>query len=267
MKTKTLVAMAALALLVGVPARAQQVVSSNTVGYTKITLQPGLNMIGGLFQKVGTGKCLSLQDQFTDAKSEANYGTASDAADTITTWDAVRKGYTKIYYYYADPDNPDPTYDYTWDDADTEDIAETDVSEAKGGWYKNIGDDPITLTMAGEVPTNAVYTVQLVNGLNFVANPYPQKIAINGDHFSVEGVVYGTASDAADTITTWDARRKGYTKIYYYYADPDNPDPTYDYTWDDADTEEITDFEIEPGQGFWYKHIGTGATLRFTKPY
>ena len=252
------------------PAWGNEVVSSNIVGYNKITLQPGLNMIGGLFQKVGTDSALLLNDQFVDAATAVNYGASADAADTITTWDATRKGYTKIYYYYADRDDPDPDYDDKWYDTDTEDIANVtiaDESGATGAWYKNTGNSPITVTMAGEVPTNAVYSVELVNGLNFIANPYPQKIAINGNYFEVEDVFFGPSADVADTITTWDAARKGYTKIYYYYADPDDPDPDYDDKWYDTDTEDITTFQIEPGQGFWYNHRGTGATLKFKKPY
>ena len=78
---------------------------------------------------------------------------------------------------------------------------------------------------------------------------------------------YGTTDGQADTIMTYDGETQSYDKTYYFYADPANPDPTYDYTWDDTSTDDITDFAVQPGQGFWYRHRGTGATLTFTRPY
>ena len=262
---KSLIAIALAAMVA--PAWGAEVVSSNIVGYQKITLYPGLNMIGGLFQGVGTGQSLTLQAQFSDDATKSKFGTGDDVADTIMTYDGEHQEYDKTYYFYADPDNPDPVYDYTWDDTSTDDITPDSLAGAKGGWYRNRANAAIQLTMAGEVPTNAVYTFTLEPGLNFVANPYPQEIALNGQFFSVDHPVYGTGDDVADTIMTYDGEHQEYDKTYYFYADPDNPDPAYDYTWDDTATDDITDFAVQPGQGFWYRHRGSGATLTFTRPY
>ena len=259
--------MAALALLVALPARAADptVVSANTVGYTRVTLYPGLNMIGGLFQKVGVETALSLQDQFMDAKGVATAGSTDGEADTVMTYDKTHQAYDAALFFYADPVYPDANYDYKWLDGNYA-VTDEDVTEGRGAWYRNRKSTAITLTMAGEVPTNATYSVSLKPGLNFVANPYPAPIALNSLCFVVADPVFGTTDGEADTIMTYDGATQAYNAALFYYADPVYPDANYDYKWLDGNYA-VTSETIQPGQGFWYRHRGSGTTLTFKKPY
>ena len=125
------------------------------MGYQKVTLYPGLNMIGGLFQDVGTGESHTLQTQFADDATKAKFGTGDDVADTIMTYDGESQEYDKTYYFYADPDNPDPTYDYTWDDTATDDITDFAVKPGQGFWYRHRGAGAtLTFTRPYAVQTN-----------------------------------------------------------------------------------------------------------------
>ena len=123
--------------------------SANTVGYTQITIQPGLNMIGTAFLKVDDMGRYDIQATFSDCKEKATYGTGESEADTIEVWDAQNKGYTnQRFYFYAWPEYPDPQWDYHWLNCfGSGDIA-TFVIPANGGfWYRNAGSKDIVLTI------------------------------------------------------------------------------------------------------------------------
>ena len=252
------------------PAWGAEVVSSNIVGYQKLTLQPGMNMIGGLFQGVGTGLSLSLNGQFSDDATVSTSGSGADDADTILTFDAATQNYDIPYYFYFDPDDDDE-YNNKWynaGDASGEPTGDT-LAGGEAGWYRYRGNSSVQITMAGEVPTNAIYQVTLYPGMNFVANPYPAPIPLNGTTFTVEGITSGAGADDADTILTFDATTQNYDIPYYFYFDPDDDDE-YNNKWynaGDASGEPTAD-TLAPGVGFWYRFRGTGtATLKFAKPY
>ena len=241
--------MAALALLVALPARAQQVVSANTVGYTKLTLQPGLNMIGNQFLGVGTTGFQNINKMFVES-SQITPGYDDGEADSILRW--TGNGYGEIYYY--------DEFDSAWESVDEPGVvASTTVNPGEGVWYKCLSDEPITTMLAGEVPTNLTYTVEIQTGLNFVANPFPSAICPNSENFTVEGVVAGMDDGEADSILKWTG--SGYGEIYYF--------DDMDTAWESVDEPGvvINSNIIDPAKGFWYKHQGSGAVLTFKRPY
>ena len=96
MKTKQLVAMAALALLVALPARAAEVVSSNIVGYEKITVPVNSQDIVGIqFQGIGLGGVIDIQQITTE-------GWDGEGADWIKIYDPNTSRYTTAYYIGED---------------------------------------------------------------------------------------------------------------------------------------------------------------------
>ena len=238
------------------------------MGYTKLTLYPGMNMIGGLFQKVGTGAALSLNGQFADDVTVSKSGSGADNADTILTFDASSQGYESTYYFYYDEED-DEEYNNKWySTSDNAEPTRDTLAGGAAGWYRYRGTSSVQITMAGEVPTNENYSVTLYLGMNFVANPYPCKIPLNGTAFSVEGITSGSGADNADTILTFDAATQNYADTYYFYYDEED-DEDYNNKWySTSDNAEPTQDTIDPGAGFWYRHRGTGtATLTFAKPY
>ena len=249
MKTKQLVAMAALALLVALPARAAEVVSSNIVGYEKITLTPGLNMIGNQFLAVGGTSFQNINQMFKDS-SQMNSGEDDGHADSILKW--TGSGYGDVYYY--------DDLDIAWENVEAVGTISTDTfMPGEGFWYKNIGDANVDTTFAGEVPTNLTFSVTIKPGLNFVSNPYPMAICPNGNYFEVEGAVMGEDDGHADSILMWTG--SGYGNVFYY--------DDLDEAWENVESPGtiLDDTILEPLKGFWYKHLGDGGTLTFKRPY
>ena len=241
--------MAALALLVALPARAAEVVSSNIVGYEKITITPGLNMIGNQFLGVGNGTFQNINKMFAE-NSELVAGGDDSEADSILVWDG--SSYSNVYYY--------DSWDNSWYNTDDLEESTTDtIGAGKGIWFKHFGDESEEITFAGEVPTNATYSVQIKTGLNMIANPYPMAICPNGASFEVDGIVAGGDDSEADSILVWDG--SSYSKVYYY--------DSWDNQWYDTDNLEdpIETAILSPAMGFWYKHKGTGGTLVFKRPF
>ena len=115
MKTKTLAALALIAALGASPAWAAEVVSSNIVGYTKVNVVSGLNMISGAFVAVG------------GENADINASVVSSdlpAATMAKFWDATTKSYSTLIYY-PDPDDgiyEDDSYENNlgagWGDSD-----------------------------------------------------------------------------------------------------------------------------------------------------
>ena len=236
------------------PAWGAEVVSSNIVGYEKITITPGLNMIGNQFLAVGGDSFQNINEMFKGSDGFIA-GTGDDNADSILTWNG--SAYDNIYYL------DDYTEPYEWYNTKDLDNATTDtVTTGQGFWLKHLGTESITATLAGEVPSDATITVTLVPGLNFVANPYPMAICPNSDYFTVSGSVAGTGDDNADSILTWNG--SAYDNIYYL---DDYTEPYEWYNTKDLDNAVSTPI-LEPAMGFWYKHLGSeNATLTFSKPY
>ena len=204
-------------------------------------------MIGNQFLAVGGDSFQNINEMFKDSDGFVA-GAGDDNADSILTWNG--SSYDNIYYY--------DDLDYAWFNVEEVDPTETVVGAGTGFWFKHVGDTSITTTLAGEVPSDDTIVVQIKPGLNFVANPYPMAICPNSAYFTVDGAVAGAGDDNADSILTWDGT--AYDNIYYY--------DDLDYAW--FNVEEVDPVEtsfLKPAMGFWYKHLGEGATLTFGKPY
>lgn len=251
--------------VVVVPAQAAEVVSSNVVGYQKLTLQAGYNLIANGFRVVGTDTAASLQDMFEDAKTAATGTTDQMTADNLKAWDG--EGYVTYWFYDATgTEDEDPDYDKKWYDV-VDDSAPTTagLTKAEGAWY--IARRATTLTIAGEVGTNSV-SVSLQNGYNLMANPFPVAFSLNGSgiNWAGMGVVGTTDQMSADNIKTWDG--EGYVTYWFYDATgTEDEDPDYDKKWYDViDDSTPTSASIPAGEGVWFIHRGTATTITLPSP-
>ena len=83
-------------ILAIVPAGAAEVVSSNIVGYSKLTMNAdGYTLIANPFVDVATGNVIAINDMFTEDTTEATAGTSASNADSIQVWNGT--GYTTYY--------------------------------------------------------------------------------------------------------------------------------------------------------------------------
>ena len=249
-------------------ASAADVYSSNIVGYSKLTIHPGLNMIGAGFQVVGGTGGQDIQNIFVDEDGANIGGENSFNADNIITWDPTEGAagaYT--YYYKYDSNGTYPEYDNIWYFANDNEITEP-IDLSTGFWYNSLSTTSIVMTVAGEVPASNTVSVTIHPGLNMIAFPFTAGFAINtAVDWVVSGAYGGENSFNADNIITWDPTQGAagaYT--YYYYYDSNGTYPEYDNIWYFANDNEIT-APLPVSQGFWYLHRGTGFTLTFEKPY
>ena len=138
--------MAALALLVALPARAEQVVvSSNIVGYEKISLEANaMDILAVQFQTVGGGE-VSIQDITVDGQFSELGG------DWIQWWDPETRKYQKAFYWGESVDGVfDPSdEDYEnplgagWGDPDQY-IVEATIKAGQGFWSQAVKGGTLT---------------------------------------------------------------------------------------------------------------------------
>ena len=267
MKKLIAVALAAVAFC-AVAEKKNVVESDNTVGFNKIKIVPGLNLIGTAFLKVDCSGRPDIQATFLDCKGKAHTGEGDDVADYIQIFDWSKKGYFNNYFFYANPEEPDPDYDYKW--LDNNDYEPTDfvIPSCNAFWYTARGEETFELTAAGGVGEEDVQ-VTLKPGLNLIVNPFPCDLVLNSEavNWQDAGCNFGEGDDVADYIQVFDGERKGYFNNYFFYANPAEPDPDYDYKWLDNNDYEPTDFAVPANGGFWYTCRGDkDITLTFKCP-
>ena len=261
MKKTALLAVALAACLGYAPARAADVVSSNIVGYQKVTLSKGWNMIGVQFVRVG-GEVKNLTDCFVLDETFAGYDDDYKFATQMRIWNG--DGYD--FYGWAgtsgtDVDD-DPSLDYTWTDLGAEAVTDVDLPANLGVWVN--AEKSGTLIASGEVVLEDV-TIDLEEGYNMVCNPFPQTVPVTS--FGVLDASFAGYDDDykfATQMRIWNG--DGYD--FYGWAgtsgtDVDD-DPSLDNTWTDLGAE-ATDAVIPYGTAVWIKAEKAGK-ITFKAP-
>ena len=209
--------------------------SSNIVGYNKVTLSPGLSIVGENFVAVG-GADNPIQSIVPESGVDVWGG------DSIRIWNGSK--YTNYYYFGVDADEgSEGLSDGTsgWGDLNGDPIDET-ISADTGFWVQV--QNSATITLSGEVGESQ--PVALSAGLNLICNPQPCSIDIQ-DIVPVSGIdVWG-----GDSIRIWDGSK--YTNYYYFGVDADEgAEGLSDGTagWGDLNGDPVS-VTIPIGKGFW----------------
>jgi hypothetical protein len=231
---KTFIALALAASVA--PAWAAEVVSSNIVGYNKVTVPAGLTIVGQQFVAVG-GEDQSIQ-QITGE------GLADAGQDMIQVWNG--SSYDEYYYYTEDDDiNGDGTA--AWGNLDWEPVDIT-LPAGTGMWASTQNES--VLVFSGQVGSHS--TISFQPGLNLVTQALPMDIDIQ----DITGE--GLADAGQDMIQVWNG--SSYDEYYYYTEDDDiNGDGTA--AWGNLDWEPVS-VTLKAGFGFWLSTQGSG-TLTF----
>ena len=221
-----------------VPADAAEVVSSNVVGYSKITMNAdGYTLIANPFVEVGTGDLIGIDDMFSDDTTGAVSATTSGNADNILVW--TGSGYTT--YWFRKPKNGDAY----WAKGNSQ---TTDTLPAEGGaFYLSRAATAPTLTISGEVRDTEQTITIAADGYTLVENPFPTALDIQS--FCVDGATSSTTSGNADNILVWTG--SGYTT--YWYRKPKSGDAYW------AKGNAQTTDTIAPFTGFFYLSRGNQA--------
>jgi len=294
MKSKQLVAMAALALLVALPARATEVVSSNIVGYNKVALNNAYTMLGMQFQTVGNANgSLSIgqivPDQFVNGIDWSDDDFPFGAK--MMLWNGT--GYAQQYYWTGEVPSDiqadlkdelelddEVIYNNIWVDGDYLPVDPT-LSVGTGFWILDTSADGTgKVCTSGEVKNDSV-SIKLNQGYTMIANPYPVDLDLNT--MTPTGL---TAIDWSDdnfpfgaSIRIWNGT--GYSKQYYWTGTvPDDiqadlkdeleldDEVVYNNIWVDGDYLPVSD-KIPVGSGFWIRDDNANSettSISFTAP-
>ena len=253
-----------LAILAAIgPAWGAEVVSSNIVGYEKVSLNAGYNMVGVQFTKIG-GDALGLGTVGTMDNETAGFNEDQDFAATMQIWNG--NGYD--FYGWSGTSGTDlldnSDLDNQWVDANSlEPITET-AENGSGFWIKMV--NPGTVTISGEVPSTDTVTVSIVTGYNIVANPYPGAVSIASwgtPDASFAG--FNEDQDFALTMQVWNGN--GYD--FYGWSGTSGTDllddATVDNKWVDANSLEPVNTPIPFGTAVWIKATSAG-NITFSAP-
>ncbi len=236
-------------LATDVPAWAAEVVSSNTVGYQKITLTAGnYTLVSPTFEPVGGGekriKEIFAEDSFVAADNAGD-------ADYIDLWEGG--GYSRTYFFSSDAGD-------AWSDAqDGFDETDDTIPAGLGFWLYSQAASDKTVTLAGQVPTNSIVVDIEGDNYTLLGNPFAAPLPIKSI-VAAEGA-FTSADNAgdADFIDLWEDG--GYSRTYFFSSDAGD-------AWSDAqDGFDETDDTIPAGLGFWFYHHGSPMKVTLPVPY
>ena len=257
-----------LAILAAIgPAWGAEVVSSNIVGYEKINLVAGLNMVAAQFVPVGSDALeREISTIGTLDSSMAGYDDEYTYATEMRVWDATTRMYTTYGWAGTSPETIDkmPELNNTWLDAGTE--ATDDVLDTSAGvWIKAASAG--TFTVSGEVPSEKTISVPLVAGLNMIAYPYPAAVPVSTFGTLDSNMAgYDDEYTYATEMRVWNPNTRMYTTYGWAGTSPETIDkmPELNNTWLDAGTE-ATEDTIPFGAAVWIK-AATSGTITFSSP-
>ena len=137
------------------------------------------------------------------------------------------------------------------------------MDKSAAAWI--IADGAGTMTVSGEVPSEATVTVPLTAGFNMVANPYPAKVPVS--EFGVLDASFAGFNEEGDYATfmkIWD----GANYATYGWSGSSGTDvlddPSLDNKWLNKDLEEV-DKDVDFGIGVWIIAEKAG-NITFTNP-
>ena len=242
-------------------ATAAEVYSSNVVGYSKVAIQSGFNLIGSQYVSIGSNTDFDVNELMTSQDLPGL--DASFAFQTVLkVWNG---GGYYTYGYCADgqgTENGEPSWDGKWLLNDMSGLASDTIRVGEGFWIKS--DSPATITISGQVATNASYSANVSAGFNLLSNPYPAPLDINT--MTSDNLPGLDADFAFQTILkVWNG---GGYYTYGYCADgqgTENGAPAWDGKWLLNDMSDLADVTIPSGNGFWVK-TSAPATITFPSP-
>ena len=268
------------------PAWGAEVVSSNIVGYQKVALAKGLNLVGSQFVQVGEGDVPFELSELTNMKDQPSFDESLNAQTTIRFFTGV--GYD--YYGWSGNltvENPDMAEELA-DELELDDpsvlnnhwlnssyeISDEEALTGQGFWIyaANAG----TITMSGQVIEDTTKSFPLVAGLNLVSCPWPINL-------SMINITVDNGQPSFDSGMNAQTSIRVFTGVGYdYYGwsgnlTGENPDmaeeladeleiddpSTLNYHWLDS-SYSISEYEIPAGKGFWI-YANKAGTVTFKR--
>ena len=239
---------------------AAEVYSSNIVGYQKVNLNEGLNLVGSQFVNVGDEAALDI-NKVLETTDLPGLDESLAFQSSLKVWTGSM--YTEYGWCDADDgtNNGMPEWDSKWLMSDLSGVAVAEIDAGEGFWIQTSA--PATATFSGQVLTADTSSVTVEAGLNLICNPYPQAISIQGvqsddllgldDNFAFQSY-----------LKAWTGNM--YTEYGWCDADDgtNNGMPEWDSKWLMSDLSGTAEVEIGAGEGFWIQ-TSAPATITFSK--
>ena len=245
---------------------AAEVYSENVVGYTKVTVQPGFNLLGSSFVQVGSGEALDINEAIQNNGLPGLNADFSDFDTSVRLWTGT--GYDTYGFVTAEQANDEnwlwPESANMWILEDMSDIAAVQVPAGDGFWVKTTGTG--TITLIGQVPAAATTDVTINPGFNLVSCPYAKDINIQDVKVNGLPGLNADFSDFDTSIRLWTGT--GYDTYGYVTTEQADDEnwlwPESANMWILEDMSDIADVTIPAGAGFWIRTTATD-TVTFTK--
>ena len=248
------------------PAWGAEVVSSNIVGYQKITLAKGYTQIGIQFQEVGSDGVNTVNGLGFTGLNGYDWD-SGEAGDELTIWDASKQGYLNTYLWAADDPLDLGIGANVWFDEGELAAADVDLTVGDSVFVKSSA-TAATAVISGEVPSSnnaSIITKTLAAGYNQFANPFPVAISINDLTFTGLVGYDWDSGEAGDELTIWDASKQGYLNTYLWAADDPLDLGIGAGVWFDEGELATADVTIPVG-GTVFVKAQNGGTVTFTAP-
>jgi hypothetical protein len=227
---------------------ASAVESVNMVGFAKVNLGQGMNIIGVPFVDVGDTET-SLNDLFDLSEFTAGSGTTD--SDIVYVWNGT--GYVGYFLYaYAGP-----SYNETaWVDFSSTEV-DVVLQPGEAVWLNRFA-AAADITFKGEVMSAANTDLSIASGMNMISFPYSVPALLND--FDISNATAGSGTTDSDIVYVWNG--SGYVGYFLYaYAGSSYNE----IAWVDFSSVEV-DVDMPIGKGAWY-NAQAAFTLSATKPY
>jgi hypothetical protein len=234
-----------------------EVYSLNVVGFQKVTAPASKLQISATpFDQANPNIDSAIGNQLTGSDS---FG----SSDNILLWDVQGQKYSN-YFVAGGVGEP---YDGHWFTPALVPATNfpANIQPGQGFWIRSRQPTATqTVVLAGDVPADGAITNQISGGLQILSYPYSTPRTIEAMSFS-NGGVGGDSYGASDNIMLWDYNTQSYSN-YFLAGGVGAP---FDGHWFTPALVAATNFNItvQPGQGFWYRHRGSGFNWVETKPY
>ena len=249
-----------------------EIPSENIVGYTNIELVKGWNMLALNFEDIGNAEGISIQDLIPGTTEGLTANMNGTLADQIQVYDPVKGGYTIYFLYYTTLPVPAlQEKNYKWVNAQQA-VSDYKFKPGDTFWYRKAGDTTVSVAFKGQVSKLEKQEITIVPGWNMIGNQFPANFnpnALGTEYWSTCGATANMNGTLADQIQVYDPVKGGYTIYFLYYTTLPVPAlQEKNYKWVNA-TQTPIDTKLEvlkPGNGVWYKHVGSGFKLTIPTP-
>ena len=248
-------------------ALAEEPVSANIVGYTKIKLDKDWTIIGVNFEDVGGGT-ISLQDAIPYAEG-MTLGNSSTAADSIQIQNS--SGSYDIYYISNGKDAKGTVAGLAgkWSPDGKYEVATNRVSAGQAMWYQAKAPSPSKyITVVGQVLLSGDGPIPVNLAVKHIANPYATDIPLNNGIPYTVGMTSGNSSTGADSIQVQNSN--GSYDIYYMSNGKDAKGTVsgLEGKWSPDGKYEVATNAIPIGKGAWYMRKGSANfTITVQRPF